>query len=695
MKVGAASAVVAVALFAPAIFFGQVPLYRDFSCTFLPFKLYAARALAEGRLPLWSREYSFGVPFLANYQSGVLYPPSAIVYALPNPTGIGLYLAAHFWIAGFGMSRLLARRGVGRRAEAFGALAWMLGGLMVSIAAWSHLAVVAWLPLSVVAAEDLVRRPRRSAFLVLTAIVTLQALGGAPESFAQSIALTAAAAWLARREASARWRTLAVVAVAASLALLLSAVQLLPTYEYFHQTTRSTGLASSAAMDQSLDPRTLLTLLVPHRLDRGVMSMPLEGRLPLFWSIYMGILPLGFALVGAATRRGRRWAVLLALGLVLAFGPHTPVYAVLYAAAPRLFGAFRFPEKFLVSADFAAVVLSAIGLGSVEARLRRRHGAFAALLSGAALLLTLGDLWQVHAPALLFGDWASLSSSAAAPLVGEGFGARVFHYQQADPGLRRWVPRIWPGRDLRARETELWAELLPDVPLVYGLDFVNGNDALSIFRPEVVALEATSSAVPVSQALHLLRALAVRFATGETPIDDPAAENVQRAGPRRAWIYRLREPAPRIYLARRFRRVGSAAEAFRSMAGESFVPGEDAAVVEPIGGRDSGELGAGTASVLIDAADEQVVRTDLLAAGLLVIGDSDFPGWRAQLDDRPARILRANGIARAVEVPGGSHHVTMRYAPRSFRLGAEISAAALVALVAVLAWPAWRRASPP
>src|SRR2546423_8769754 len=129
-----ATAVLAFALFAPSILAGQVPIFRDFGNIFLPFKLYSAHALAAGRLPLWTPESSFGVPFLRNYQSGVLYPPSIVIYLSPNALGVGLYLAFPFWIAGIGMDALLHRRCLPPRARLFGAFVMMLGGVMISIA---------------------------------------------------------------------------------------------------------------------------------------------------------------------------------------------------------------------------------------------------------------------------------------------------------------------------------------------------------------------------------------------------------------------------------------------------------------------------------------------------------------------------------------------------------------------------------
>jgi hypothetical protein len=73
------------------------------------------------------------------------------------------------------------------------------------------------------------------------------------------------------------------------------------------------------------------------------------------------------------------------------------------------------------------------------------------------------------------------------------------------------------------------------------------------------------------------------------------------------------------------------------------------------------------------------VNTD--AAGILVLTDLAYPGWRASLDGKPADLLTADGLFRAVAVPAGEHRIVFRYRPLSFYAGAAVSLAALAALL--------------
>jgi hypothetical protein len=77
-----------------------------------------------------------------------------------------------------------------------------------------------------------------------------------------------------------------------------------------------------------------------------------------------------------------------------------------------------------------------------------------------------------------------------------------------------------------------------------------------------------------------------------------------------------------------------------------------------------------------------VLKLEAASDALLVLSDLYYPGWRAEVDGRPADILRADYLLRAVAVPGGRHTVSFVYEPASFRAG--IAATLAGALAAAL-----------
>jgi hypothetical protein len=87
--------------------------------------------------------------------------------------------------------------------------------------------------------------------------------------------------------------------------------------------------------------------------------------------------------------------------------------------------------------------------------------------------------------------------------------------------------------------------------------------------------------------------------------------------------------------------------------------------------------------VRIDAAVER--------PALLVLNDSDYPGWKVYVDGRRSHWITANYMFRGVLLQPGRHLVRFAYEPASFAAGAAISGMGLICL---LGFAAWRRKRP-
>jgi hypothetical protein len=74
------------------------------------------------------------------------------------------------------------------------------------------------------------------------------------------------------------------------------------------------------------------------------------------------------------------------------------------------------------------------------------------------------------------------------------------------------------------------------------------------------------------------------------------------------------------------------------------------------------------------------------AGGYLLLLDSYADGWQATVDGRPAAIVRANALFRAVRLAPGRHLVEFVYRPVALYRAAALSGLALVAVL-LLAWP--------
>lgn len=58
-----------------------------------------------------------------------------------------------------------------------------------------------------------------------------------------------------------------------------------------------------------------------------------------------------------------------------------------------------------------------------------------------------------------------------------------------------------------------------------------------------------------------------------------------------------------------------------------------------------------------------VIEADSPDGGFVVLNDVWHPWWEADVDNRPALLLRANVLFRAVAVPTGRHRIVLTFRP--------------------------------
>jgi len=86
------------------------------------------------------------------------------------------------------------------------------------------------------------------------------------------------------------------------------------------------------------------------------------------------------------------------------------------------------------------------------------------------------------------------------------------------------------------------------------------------------------------------------------------------------------------------------------------------------------------------------VDTNTTRNGYLVLSEVYYPGWRATIDGRAVPVERADYLITALPLPAGKHHVTYRYDPVSFKVGAAATGVSCLAGAVLLVWALKRRA---
>jgi hypothetical protein len=402
----AASAALPCLPFLPLLLGGDSLWFRDFSLYFVPMKTLLVDLWREGQVPLWDPYLRNGLPFLANPQAGVFYPPSLVLVAFGVEPGLTLFILLHLAAAGAGFHLFLREARLPPLAALLGSIGFALGGYVASlINVLNNLQAAVWIPWILLFALRACRRPGLSSWVGLVVSIALALLGGELELAALGVGLGLASALaLGPADATAagplrlRLRGAGLVAAAAAAATALVAVQLLPTAELLRESVRRGGLSFDLAAADSFAPASLFSLAFPRPALPGTAGGGADATVEMPWllSAYGGIAVVCLAVLGVSGPRRRWtlfWCTAALVGVLLALGGHSVVFRIAYELVPP-FRSLRYPEKFLLLPALALPALAAAGLERVLSGGVSRSG----IAAGAAVIVLCGAgslLWMV------------------------------------------------------------------------------------------------------------------------------------------------------------------------------------------------------------------------------------------------------------------------------------------------------------
>jgi hypothetical protein len=152
-------------------------------------------------------------------------------------------------------------------------------------------------------------------------------------------------------------------------------------------------------------------------------------------------------------------------------------------------------------------------------------------------------------------------------------------------------------------------------------------------------------------------------------------------------VYENRRALPRAWLASEAvcltaDEVRRAVQESRLPDGRPFDPRRTALVEEPVSSAGAGHDGRAEVTEVADGRVEVVAES--AGPAMLVLSDTYYPGWTAEVNGRPAKIYRTDYVLRGVLLPGGRSRVVFVFRPRSFHAGAALTGLSLLAAAGLL-----------
>jgi hypothetical protein len=139
---------------------------------------------------------------------------------------------------------------------------------------------------------------------------------------------------------------------------------------------------------------------------------------------------------------------------------------------------------------------------------------------------------------------------------------------------------------------------------------------------------------------------------------------------------------PFAFLAARARTVPAADAVDAARAGMAIEP-ELLVEGDPTPGVEEGDA-AGRIEIRSSGDTRHELRVSVTRPTWLVVRQPYYRGWRAWIDERPARVQPVGGFLTGVRVDAGTHDVVLAYPERGLAVGALVSAGTALALLALL-----------
>jgi len=690
----------------PGVVIGfQSFIYRDFGLFGYPIAHYFRESFWRGELPLWNPYSNFGIPFLAQWGTMVLYPPSLIYLLFPLPWSLGLFCLAHLWFGGLGMY-LLSFKWTGHRlAATIAAIAFCFNGLTLNCLMWpNYTASLAWMPWILLLASRAWREGGRQVVLASVA-GAMQMLSGTPEVilFTWLIVL---ALWCCDHFQAhapvcrgALRLALTIVVIAA-----LASPQLLPFFELLRHSERHSGFASNSGW--AVPSWGWANLLVP--LFRTLMTgngVHFQEQQELTSSYYAGVSVLLFVIAAMLFKgKPRVWML----------------FAWVRKAIPAL-GFMRYPAKFLIIDTFAWPLLAGFGVAALARHARPSRWLAGTTVAAAVLIASIVAYARIFPGA--HEDWSHTLRNGVERIlfILLIFGALAFALRNANyrhivlllvpllcwMDLVRHAPQQNPTVDPPTLTVRLPAlEAMNPRPELGKSRALLSLKALKEFKaPGTTNLGLTYlvlrsglydncnlvEKLPKGDgffALYLQREREIHFRLFETDerprpqlacflgISQASGQTNVLAWEARTNFMPMVTSGQRPVFADRKTILAGIIETNFSPERIVFLPEEARASISAING--------GGAKVLSSDIRPHRVLAEVEAAdpSMVVVAQALYTPWRAFVDGSAVPLWRANHAFQAVEVPPGRHRVELRYRDKQFLLGLVISGLSAISLAA-------------
>ncbi len=679
----------------PSLLYTVEPIGSDLLSVNYPAKIFMSQSIKSGVLPLWSENMG-NFPIFSEGQIGTFYLPNLILYfLLPTPLALDINYLLVFILLTTGTYCFSRSLGISRKSSVFASISFSFGGYFIArMVHTAPLQTMSLLPWVFLFADRLWEKRKVKDLLLFIFVFSQQILAGHP----QWVFITLLgygiykAPWIIfkkvnidrEKKGNNLLYKLILLIIGIILSLGVSAVQLIPTYEYLKQSSRSGGILEGNVFYSENPILNLYRFVKPSYF--GNNKYRVEKVIPqagLTWEeeVYIGILPL-ILLLGFIFKKKNitdvSLAVLLVLSLLLVLGKNSPL-SFLHNLPP--FSFFRMTSRYLILVTFSICLISARVLDYVSGFIYERWGkATHKIFCLGVLIALIFDLgrfgYNYHSYVTVNKAWSMPSIlSSVEP------GKRIF---TTYTGIEAWRKTFsiygYGGSDeflylknlILPGSGEIWDR--STVLHSYGFKLKRGLD-YDFINPGILDIFSVDYIISPSK-------LDDENLEKITQIDPPGGELLPSI-----YLYKNVNSLGRVRIYYQYKTVQGIDEA-KQILQEGNIDKNVVILESPLQGvflndKKNVTNTSKEAEIIKDGNTEIGIKVDSSSQGILVLADSYYPGWKAYLNGNETEIFAANLNQRAIVVPAGRSEVVFKYEPESLRIGKLVTGVTLVILLLI------------
>lgn len=678
------------------------------------YKKQAIDQLKKGQLPLWNPNIFSGIPLLASVQAGVFYPINLLFCFDDFKLSWSMFILIQPILGAIFMYLYLKNLKIGSLGSSLISLSWAFSGFMMTWMTWGNIGHTAlWLPLILLTIDKIFdsknfKKTDFKWFLILIFGLCSSFTAGHSQTWLYLGIFSVLYFVFRLFDKKISSKKFFLFLLSAILVLLLTSIQWLPTFRLVSLSGRNQDLPK-AQPGWFLPGFHLVQLIAPDFFGNPVTQN--------YWGVwnygeltsYVGIFGLFMAIYGLIFCRHKLKKFFIT-GLFLSLILATPNFISRLFLNLPIIGSFQ-PTRLIFVFDFCFLVLAGFGWQDwlKQKSFKKTFLSLFILASsfGLVFLFSQNAFWlpkkfdldpnlQVSQrnlifPALLF---ISLSGLLLVKIKFKKLPAWLFgliliglvsfdlgrFFHKFTPFIDQYLvyPQTKTTRFLQEQTQNYpWRVtgidiipgqkriMLPNFNLIYNLAMPDGYDPLYLKNyAELISLlnwgnfnnkSFNRTLLIENYDSPLFDLLGIKYVLALRQLPEEKFELIFSEG--ETQVYENKNVLPRAFLVTDYLVAKSSDEQAKTLLNKDL---RKIVILEKDINLEFEPLKSSSLEMVKYSANQIELKTQTDKPAILVLTDSFYPGWKAEIDSNKTEILKANHAFRAIVIPAGRHNIVFK-----------------------------------